>query len=230
MKDVLGLALDTSPDAGTPADPRQDLARGRRLLWRRRMMGATGVAAAVAIGALVPIALSGSNPAPATHPAAVGVHHQQVHTSRSPSASKVQPKPGSVKLVAWRGTQPPGYTVSWMPSGWVVQGSNSFALTIAPQGDTDTNSDSFLGKLVVMLQSKSVTSPPSGTSLTVNGRAAVFESAAQAGGDTEIMYFKAANGQWVVVQAPMVLGWDSAQLAKFSGGVTVLPAAQQGVG
>jgi hypothetical protein len=33
-----------------------------------------------------------------------------------------------------------------------------------------------------------------------------------------------------VVQAPVVLGWDSAELAKFAGGVQVLAAAQAGRG
>jgi hypothetical protein len=229
LKDVLGLALDTSPAAGTPADPRADLARGRRMLWRRRAIGATGVLAAMAIGALVPLALTGGA-APSAHQQAARVHQQPVRATRSPSAVREQPKPDSVKLVAWTGTQPPGYEVNWMPTGWVVQGSTPFALVIAPHGDSDTNADSFLGKLVVMLQSASVTSPPPGTAMTVDGRAAVFQTAAQAGGDTEILTFKAANGQWVVVQAPMALGWSSAQLAKFCGGVTVLAAAQQGVG
>ena len=49
-------------------------------------------------------------------------------------------------------------------------------------------------------------------------------------GDTQILTFKVAGGQWVVVQAPVSLGWDSAELAKFGGGVQVLAAAQQGRG
>jgi hypothetical protein len=36
--------------------------------------------------------------------------------------------------------------------------------------------------------------------------------------------------RWVVVQAPVSLGWDSAELAKFAGGVQVLVTAQQGRG
>jgi hypothetical protein len=34
----------------------------------------------------------------------------------------------------------------------------------------------------------------------------------------------------VVIQAPVSLGWDSVELAKFGGGVQVLAAAQQGRG
>jgi hypothetical protein len=230
VKDVLSLALDTGPDAGTPADPREDLARGRRLLRRRRMIGAAGVAAAMVIGAGVPLALQ-HGPAPASHGQIASSHRQIAKSATVPAPVSAKPSPqASVRLVAWRGTQPPGYEVNWMPSGWIVQGSTPFALVIAPTGDSDTSQDSYLGKLVVMLQSKSVTSPPAGAQLTVNGRPAVFETAAQAGGDTEILYFKNGNGQWALVQAPMALGWDSAKLAQFCSGVTVLAAAQQGVG
>ena len=205
LKDLLGLALDTGPAEGTPVDPREDLARGRRLLRRHRLIAGAGVAAALVVGAAVPLALQGGG-------GGAGVIG------------------GHVALVAWTGTQPPGYEVSWMPAGWVVQGSNPFSLTIAPAGDNDTSPDSFLGKLVVMLQSKSVTSPPAGASQPVNGRRGVFEPASAAGGDTEVLTFQVQSGQWVVVQAPMALGWSSQQLAQFAGGVKVLVTAKQGVG
>jgi hypothetical protein len=66
----------------------------------------------------------------------------------------------TVALVAWEGTQPPGYRVIEMPKGWVVQGSNPYRLTIAPAHDPSTNPDDFIGKLVVMLRSRDATSPP----------------------------------------------------------------------
>ena len=37
-------------------------------------------------------------------------------------------------------------------------------------------------------------------------------------GDTQILTFQIAGGQWVVIQAPVSLGWDSAELAKFASG------------
>jgi hypothetical protein len=228
VKEMLSLALDTGPAAGTPADPREDLARGRRLLRRRRMLAATGVAAAMAIGAVVPFALQNGAVA-VSHGQAAKVNQPTDHAAGRPKQPAATAQAG-VKLVAWRGTQPPGYEVNWMPSGWVVQGSTPLALVIAPAADTSTSPDSFAGKLTVMLQSASASSPPPGASQPVNGRPGVFESAAQAGGDTEILDFKNANGKWVWVQAPMSLGWDSAQLAQFCSGVTVLAAAQQGVG
>lgn len=229
VKDLLGLALDTAPAVDTPVDPREDLARGRRLRRRRRLVAGAGVAAAMVVGAAVPLALQGGSAGGAGGHTPVAVSSKPV---TKPSVASPSPSRGSghVALVAWRGTQPPGYLVSWMPAGWVVQGSTPYYLTIAPAGDKDTQPASFLGKLVVMLQSKSVTAPPAGASQPVNGRRGVFEPASEAGGDTEVLTFQVANGQWVVVQAPMALGWSSQQLAQFAGGVTVLGTAQQGVG
>ena len=37
-------------------------------------------------------------------------------------------------------------------------------------------------------------------------------------GDTQILIFQIAGGQWVVIQAPVSLGWNSAELAQFASG------------
>ena len=111
--------------------------------------------------------------------------------------------------------------------GWMVQGSTPYALVIAAPEARDKNPDSFAGKLVVMLQSRDATAPPADwASQPVNGRPGKFDVQ----GDTQILTFKNASGQWVVIQAPVSLGWDSVELAKFAGGVQVLAAAQQGRG
>ncbi len=60
----------------------------------------------------------------------------------------------------------------------------------------------------------------------MNGRPGKFDVQ----GDTQILTFQIAGGQWVVIQAPVSLGWDGAELAKFASGVQVLGAAQQGRG
>ena len=63
-----------------------------------------------------------------------------------------------------------------------------------------------------MLQSADATAPPTNwADQPVNGRPGKFDVQ----GDTQILTFKVAGGQWVVVQAPVSLGWDSAELAKF---------------
>jgi hypothetical protein len=231
MKDLFELALSDIPRTGEPATSAEDLARGRRLLRRRRqrMAALAGVTAAVLCGIGVPLSLNGSSPA-ASHPVAAASSPVSGHpkmTAEPTHAIRPQTQAHAIKLVAWKGTQPPGYEVAWMPKGWVVQGSNPYALTIAPAGDKDKSPDSFLGKLVVMLQSRDATAPPaSWADQPVNGREGKFDVQ----GDTQILTFKVAGGQWVVVQAPVILGWNSAELAKFAGGVQVLAAAQAGRG
>jgi hypothetical protein len=231
MKDLLNVALSDIPRTGEPASSAEDLTRGRRLLRRRRqrMAGLAGVTAAVLCGILVPLSLNGSSPA-ASHPVAAASSPVSSHpkATGAPARTTVpQPQAHAIKLVAWKGTQPPGYEVAWMPKGWVVQGSTPFALTIAPPGDNDKSPDSYLGKLVVMLQSRDATAPPANwADQPVNGREGKFDVQ----GDTQILTFKVAGGQWVVVQAPVILGWNSAELAKFAGGVRVLAAAQAGRG
>ena len=228
LKDLLELALNDVPGRDARVDPAADLARGRRLLRRRRqrLAGLAGVTAAVLCGVLVPLALQGS--APSHRPAAVAVttQPQPSHSQPRHTAAPAQ-QTHQIKLVAWVGTQPPGYRVNWMPKGWVVQGSTPFALVMAPPNDKDKNPDSYVGKLVVMLQSRDATAPPADwANQPVNGRPGKFDVQ----GDTQILTFKNASGQWVVIQAPVSLGWDSAELAKFGGGVQVLAAAQQGRG
>jgi hypothetical protein len=227
LKDLLELALsDVSGPAGR-ADPAADLARGHRLLRRRRLAGLAGLTAAVLCGVLVPLALQGS--APSHHPAPATAASSGPQPSRSQSGQTAVPdnQTRQIKLVAWVGTQPPGYQVSWMPKGWVVQGSTPYALVMAPPNAPDKNPDVFSDKLVVMLQSRDATAPPADwASQRVNGRVGKFDVQS----DTQILVFKIAGGQWVVVQAPVSLGWDSAELAKFAGGVQVLVTAQQGRG
>jgi hypothetical protein len=224
VKSLLELALSDgiAPGQGHPANPAADLARGRRRLRRRRLAGLAGLTAAVLGGALVPLSLHSSGGVAASHPQATA--SRAVSTGR-PSAPPSAPA-RRIALVAWEGTQPPGYRVSEMPKGWVVQGSDPYRLTIAPANDRDKSPDSFLGKLVVMLQSADVTSPPAGARTPVNGRPGVF----QVQDDTQILTFQVAGGRWVVIQAPTSLGWGSPELVKFASGVQVLVAAEPGRG
>jgi hypothetical protein len=226
LKDLLELALSDVPGRAARVDPAADLARGRRLLRRRRQRLA-GVTAAVLCGVLVPLALQGS--APSHHPAPAAVASSRPQPGRSQPGQTATPAQPSrqIELVAWVGTQPPGYQVAWMPKGWVVQGSTPLALVMAPPNAPDKNPDVYSDKLVVMLQSRDATAPPADwANQPVNGREGKFDVQ----GDTQILTFKNASGQWVVIQAPVSLGWDSAELAKFAGGVQVLAAAQQGRG
>ena len=57
----------------------------------------------------------------------------------------------------------------------------------------------------------------------MNGRPGKFDVP----GDTQILTFRIAGGQWAVIQARVSLGWDGAKVAS---GVQVLVAAQHGRG
>ena len=229
LKDLLELALSDVPGRDARVDPAADLARGRRLLRRRRQRqaGLAGVTAAVLCGVLVPLALQGSAPSHRPAPAAVASSRPQPSHAQPGRTAAPAKQSRQIKLVAWVGTQPPGYQVAWMPKGWVVQGSTPFALVMAPPNAPNKNPDVYSDKLVVMLQSRDATAPPADwANQPVNGREGKFDVQ----DDTQILTFKNATGQWVVIQAPVSLGWDSAELAKFAGGVQVLAAAQQGRG
>jgi hypothetical protein len=218
LKDLLELALSDGrgPDPSQPADPARDLARGRSLLRRRRLIRAAAGACVVTVAALVPLAWTAQHHGAAALPG----------RSSPAAAPSTSPASGRIALVAYTGQQIPGYQVSEVPRGWVIQGGNAYALVLAPKGDTDTSIDSFIGKLVVMLQSRDASSPSAGTRQPVDGRSGWFDVQ----GSTQILTYQDAKGDWVVIQAPASLGWDSARLAQFATGVQVLHNAQQGRG
>jgi hypothetical protein len=222
LKDLMVLALADGhgPDAGqevTGDTAAGDLARGRRLLRRRRAAGLVGGAAVTAAAAgvtAVAVSLATAGPSAVRPPQA--------------AAPRVAPSPvaRAIALVSYSGTQIPGYQVAEVPSGWVLQGGNSFALVIAPAHDHDTSINSFSGKLVVMLKSVDEPVPVHAPRQPVAGRPGYLR--VQDG--TQIMTFQAANGAWVDIQAPTSLGWDGAELAQFAAGVQVLGNAQPGHG
>lgn len=223
VKDLLELALSDGhgPDPAQHPDPAGDLARGRRLRRRRqlRLGGAAAGTAAVVAAAVVTLTV---------HPAGHGPA-QAAPGARPGSSAAPAPAPSaatSIALVAYDGEQPPGYQVAEVPRGWVIQGGNSFVLTLAPKGDKDKSVDSFVGKLVVMLQSRDASAPTTGARQPVAGRPGRFDVQ----GKTQMLTYKDAAGAWVVIQAPTSLGWDSTRLARFAAGVQVLGNAQQSRG
>jgi len=210
-KELLERALADSHGPGPThqVNAADDLARGRRLRRRRRTLGLAGAAAAAAgltAGSLAATA-TGAGPHPGPQAGSASTRHMAM-------------------LAAYQGRQVPGYRVAYAPRGWVIQGGNAFALTIAPKGDKDKSFASFTGKLVVMLQSRDQHGRPPGAPLPVNGRPGRFSTQ----GNTQILYFKLADGSWVIIQAPTALGWHSRQLARFASGVRVIGNAQEGRG
>ena len=227
VKDMLAAALDRGPGPGQPVNPDGDLARGRRLLRRRRLTGLAGAAggAAVAAGivtAVLTLGPAGAGPG-APHQAPVaGQHTRQQHAP----APAHHPARRAVKLVSYEGYQAPGYQVSEVPRGWVVQGANAFALTVAPADDPDKSVDSFVGKIAVMLKSRDEPAPKGQPNLPVAGRPGFLDRQ----GDTWILLYQDPSGLWVDIQFPAKLGWDAPQFAKLAAGVKVLSNAQPGRG
>ena len=221
VKDMLAAALDRGPGPGQPVNPAADLARGRRLLRRRRLAGLAGAASGAAAAAgIVTVVLTVGPAGPHRAPSSQ-------HASR-PAGPVVtlHPRQGSAELVSYRGYQAPGYQVSEVPRGWVVQGSNAFALTVAPRDDPDKFVSSFVGKIAVMLLSRDEPVPSGQPNVTVAGRPGFLRQGDGAG----VLKYQAASGQWVDIQFPARLGWHRAQFIRFAEGVTVLPSAQQGRG
>lgn len=235
LKDLFEIALaDTDTDvtsgahAHAHADPSADLARGKLLLarrTRRRVFGAAAVTAAAALVAVGVVSTAAGSPAATTTlPAPTQLNH--------PSGAATGHTTGAIRLVAYTGTQPPGYTVTVIPAGWVIQGSNSFALVIAPQNAPNKDPDSFDGKLVVTEEDFD----PQGSSalgwspVSVAGHAAAYYAAQINGSDTAGLVIEEAQGEWLLVQAPTSLAWTEQQMIQFGLGVTILPTSQEGKG
>ena len=223
VKDILAAALDRGPGPGQPVNPAGDLARGRRLLRRRRLTGLAGAAGVAAGITAVVLTLGPAGPA-ATHPGPAAGQHTRHH--EVPAAPGHHLAKRAIKLVSYQGYQAPGYQVSEVPRGWVVQGSNAFALTVAPADDPDKSVDSFVGKIAVMLKSRDEPAPKGQPNLQVAGRPGFLDRQ----GDTWILLYQDPSGLWVDIQFPAKLGWDAPQFARFAAGVKVLGNAQPGRG
>lgn len=211
-----------------------DVARGRRALHHRRArrIGTrSALAGVLALGtfALVHPQGSGSGTTTAQTPTPTP---PALTTSAIPPAVTTTTPPKShddlaVRLVAYTGKQPAGYTVSSVPAGWEIQGVDNFTLVIAPVGFKDRSLNDFEGKLVVMLGSVDQTEPTDGVPVVVGsgkGLVSHFDPG------LPILYFTDTAGRLVVVQQPGTLHWSDAQLAAFGGGVHVNASAEQGHG
>jgi hypothetical protein len=131
----------------TMNDINADLDRGRRALRKRRtVQSIAGSAFAVAaLAAGIAVVSTGNTPA-TTAPIA------------APSQGQA---PGSIatRLVAYKGSQPKGYTIDKVPDGWEIQADNEHALILAPKDALDKDPQSFVGKIGIMLQSKDQDAP-----------------------------------------------------------------------
>jgi hypothetical protein len=223
IKEVLdrtARSVEMTPSAETVE---ADLRRGRVALARRRR----GRVVRFLVAGTVAAALFGATIVAGT----LGGTHET--TGRAPS-SRIGPKQGSgrgdaaaVRLVAYHGEQLDGFIVDQVPEGWYLQGSNTFRLTIAPQGDT-SSADDFVGKLVVTLLSSSAPQKlPSGEPVKVGE----YDGVVTPGPPADTLYYEDGAGHFVQIQAwRSSLGWTNEQLASFAKGVQVTSDAQAGVG
>jgi hypothetical protein len=242
MKDLLELVLDDEdPRDAAPVTAMGDLARGRRHVRRRRTSLAVAGAATLLVGALVPVALGGqSGSSPGSPAPAAGTRASIALVSYTGQ----QPRGYSVAWIPQGWTIQGGdlsYLVIAPPSKIVAQqaagvkdtrtserelaqrrgGQQSGAQKTAEQLAADpTYLD---GKLAVFSASASE-DHTSGTRISVNGRPGYLRTQEK----TQILSYQSATGGWVDIQAPTLLGWDSAELAKFAAGVTVSQKAAAG--
>jgi hypothetical protein len=196
----------------TDSEVAADLLRGRSALRQRRLRWATGAAmAGVAVVAGTIIVTTGDAGSPARHRDQAATQHQGMQT-------------GGIRLVSYTGGQQPGFTVTTVPAGYVLQGAQPGSLDIAPPGD-NSPLDTFTGKLVVMLQSVDATPDHSGTQVTVNGRAGYIQHGEDA---TGLEYTDGEHD--IVVQAWNNIHLSDDQLVQFAAGITVTASAQEGRG
>jgi hypothetical protein len=129
------------PEVVTTADDASaDLDRGRRALSKRRtVQKLTGCAFAVAALVVGVAVANGGAPAATTSTVADG-----------PGTVSA----GAVRLVAYTGSQPKGYTVDKVPDGWEIQADSVYVLVIAPKAALDQDPYSVVGKIGVQLQHK----------------------------------------------------------------------------
>ena len=201
--DDLRVALHERPGRPLPElDLAQIMVAGARIRRRRRVRRGGAVLAGAVLSTLVVIGLG-----PAL-----------------PGATDRTARLDSISLVSYAGTQPQGYQVSWVPQNWVIQGGDQGVLTIAPAQAQDQDPNHFVDKLVVLSASRH--EARTGTPQPVDGRPGTLSTE----GDVQSLTYKSDTGRWVVIQAPVSLGWNGSQIAKFASGVKVLPDVRDGLG
>lgn len=197
------LDTGTGTDQTAPDDVvRRDLARGRAALTRRRARRAVTGLGATAAAAVLTVSVISARSTSDPHPGGAGVD-----------------------LVAYTGTQLPGFTVEKVPEGFILQGANEYSLDIARPDDHSSLND-YRGKLVVMLQSRDATGTPTGTHVEINGRPGTISTY----DPTAKQLYYSDGTHDIVVQAPTELRLSDAELVEFASGVTVTTEAVAGVG
>ncbi|MBM7516307.1 hypothetical protein [Nocardioides nitrophenolicus] len=206
--------------ATTDETVRRDLARGRRASRRRALrVGTAGLTLAAVAGVGTAIAVSADRtPAPSVAAPSPG-------DPTDPTDATDATNPGGVQLVAYTGEQQPGFVVAKVPAGFVLEGATAYNLNVA-RADDHSGLDVFEDKLVVMLESRSVTGEPEGAPVRVGSHDGWLRTSE---GGTQTLTYDDGEHR-VVVQAWKSLGLSDRQVVEFAEGVTVTAQAQAGVG
>lgn len=193
---------------------RRDLARGRGASRRRALrVGTAGLTLVAVAGVGTAIAVNAERtPTPAP-------------SITAPSTEPSDPSDQAVRLVAYTGEQQPGFVVAKVPAGFVLEGATPYNLNVARAEDR-SGLDVFEDKLVVMLESQSVTGEPEGAPVAVGEHDGWLRTVE---GGTQILTYDDGEHR-VVVQAWKSLGLSDEQVVEFAEGVTVTTEAQAGVG
>jgi hypothetical protein len=240
MNDVRAILSEAVPqDLRTSdrwSDTDSDVARGRKLLARRRrrftLAGGSGLVAAGAVGALL---LTGSF-SPTDRPAPV-----------AGGTAGATPGKISVALVAYEGAQPKGYTLRTIPRGWEVASADNMMLLLHKAGTP--KSGSFEDK--ILIEGDLNPFPKKGDqAVTVNGAKGWYFGNRSQGHSVTLIFQTDQQRQVhtepgkastthpklaktplnVMVQLPNSLDWDVRTMVKFASGITVANGADGGVG
>jgi hypothetical protein len=226
MTDLHTLMARAASPAPAPTAPllaaiaKEDLARGRIALRRRRIgrIGASsGLFAVAALGAFA-FAAPGVLPGFATTPT---ISATGIDTGSGASESSV----GGTALVSYAGKQPVGYILDKVPVGWEIVSADAGGLLLAPEGSTDKESEeglqSFVGKIAVMQEGES--SFPSGIPMddVMVGKRPGVIAHMEGGGDTRTLFVKQPSGNYLAIQVWSGLGWDNNRIVEFATGVHI---------
>jgi hypothetical protein len=197
---------------------------------RRMAVAGAATAAVVTAGSLSYAATAGhggtrskvADPAtPTTTSASAATTASSAPAATSTSAAATHGTAPGLRLAAYTGAQLPGYTIKTVPAGYVLQGISGSVLDIAAKDD-HSDLDTFVGKIVVMLNDTDITE---GKPVSVNGHPAHLDD--QDG--VQLLRYDVGD-RHVEVQAWSNVHITADQLITFAEGVTVLPNAEVGHG
>ena len=197
---------------------------GGRMRRRRRLItGATvtGSALSLALVAGVITVTAGGGDGYVIVPAAT------VATTAPPTPSSATDP--AVRLVSYLGKRPAQFDVRRSPWGWVLQGNGTGTLTLAPKNATNKDPYTFVGKLVVMVDTLPMETGDPEDSTLVTDQPPYGRLTLSADGMQTFAY-PLAGQRRVLINVPRELGWSSKEIASFANGITVHDDVQLSLG